>query len=271
MASGQTGSDENYTRTYSSMLRGPGETPRAEAAAPGERSSTSTEGPCQVAGSSPAGAAPSSLETLSRSFASSGSSWAMTTLGNGLYAAKHDEDALSVQEAELSMKRRIGTSEGDMLAVQANLASTYRALGREEQALRLKRDVYSGYLKLHGEERRETLIAANNFALSLVNLRRFKEAKKFMRKTLPVARRILGDNDEPVLRMRWCFARALYGDDDATLDDLRGAVATLEELERIARRVFGGAHPLKVEIERELRRSRAKLRARETPPTKGES
>ena len=119
-------------------------------------------------------------------------------------------------------------------------------------------------MKLYGEERRETLIAANNFALSLVNLRRFKEAKKFMRKTLPVARRVLGDNDEPVLRMRWCFARALYENEGATLDDLRGAVATLEELERIARRVFGGAHPLKVEIERELRRSRAKLRARES-------
>ena len=92
-----------------------------------------------------------------------------------------------------------------------------------------------------------------------------------MHKMVPVARRALGENEEATLRMRWCFARALYGDDDATLDDLRGAVATLEELERIARRVFGGAHPLKVEIERELRRSRAKLRARETPPTKGES
>ena len=70
---------------------------------------------------------------------------------------------------------------------------------------------------------------------------------------------------------RKLYARVLYRDPDATLDDLREVVATLEELERIARRVFGGAHPLKVEIERELRRSRAKLRARETPPTKGES
>ena len=70
------------------------------------------------------------------------------------------------------------------------------------------------------------------------------------------------------LALRKLYARVLYRDPDATLDDLREVVATLEELERIARRVFGGAHPLKVEIERELRRSRAKLRARETPPTK---
>ena len=36
----------------------------------------------------------------------------------------------------------------------------------------------------------------------------------------------------------------LYRADDATLDDLREAVATNEEIERIARRVFGETHPL---------------------------
>ena len=195
----------------------------------------------------------------------------MSMLGSGLYDAKHYEDAVSVQEAELSMKRRIGDSAGNLLVVQANLAVTYHRLKKYEQALSLKLDVYSGMLRLHGEEHHQTLGAALNYANTLLSLRRFEEAKALLRKTIPVTRRALGENEEATLRMRWCFARALYGDDDATLDDLRGAVATLEELERIARRVFGGAHPLKVEIERELRRSRAKLRARETPPTKGES
>ena len=51
-----------------------------------------------------------------------------------------------------------------------------------------------------------------------------------------------------------------------TLDDLREAVETLEEVERIARRVFGGAHLLTMKIEAELQKSRAALRARETPP-----
>ena len=54
-------------------------------------------------------------------------------------------------------------------------------------------------------------------------------------------------------------------DPDATLDDLREAVSTLEETERIARRVLGGAHPLTLNIEVALRQSRAALRARETP------
>ena len=61
------------------------------------------------------------------------------------------------------------------------------------------------------------------------------------------------------------YAKALCFDDAATLDDLREAVTTLEEIERIARRVLGGAHPLTMQVEKSLRISRAALRARETP------
>ena len=59
---------------------------------------------------------------------------------------------------------------------------------------------------------------------------------------------------------------ALYEDPATTLDGVREAATTLEEIERIARRVLGGAHPLTVEIEACLRKSRAVLRAREAPP-----
>ena len=54
-------------------------------------------------------------------------------------------------------------------------------------------------------------------------------------------------------------AMALYKDASATLDDLREAVTTLEDVERIARRVLGGAHPLTTGFERELRNARAVL------------
>ena len=65
--------------------------------------------------------------------------------------------------------------------------------------------------------------------------------------------------------MRWNFAKALYRDDSATLDDLREAVTEHEEIEPIARRVLGGAHPVTVDIEDQLRNARTVLRARETP------
>ena len=54
------------------------------------------------------------------------------------------------------------------------------------------------------------------------------------------------------------YAAALSQDRGATLDDLREAVTTLEELERIARRVLGGQHPLLVMIEDRLRNARAR-------------
>ena len=76
---------------------------------------------------------------------------AMTMLANGLTAVEHNEDALSVREAELSMRRRFGASVDELLIVQGNLACTYDRLGRHEEALNLRRDVYSRSLELLGE------------------------------------------------------------------------------------------------------------------------
>jgi len=195
----------------------------------------------------------------------------MRLLGNGLYNGGHYEDALSVQEAELATKLRLrneglGRPEESILVTQGNLAITYAMLGRRKEALHLRRDVYSGRLKLHGEEHFETFREACNYSAELVHAKRFENTKTLLLKTMPVARRVLGDSKDLTLKMRWIYARALYEDTAATLDDIREAVRMLEEIERIARRVFGGAHPLTEGIEIELRATRAALRARETPP-----
>ena len=50
-------------------------------------------------------------------------------------------------------------------------------------------------------------------------------------------------------------------DPDATLDDLREAVRTLEETERTARRVLGTSHPIAVRIGRALKKSRVAHKA----------
>ena len=107
--------------------------------------------------------------------------------------------------------------------------------------------------------------ASLNYASSLFCLTRFEDAKSLLRKTMPVARRVLGDSNDLTLTMRKVYARVLYMDGDATLDDLREAVKTLEELAPTARRVLGGANPITTDIECVLQRARAKLRAREAP------
>ena len=188
----------------------------------------------------------------------------MTELGNGLSAAYRQEDALSVQEAQLSMRRRLGMREELLLPVQSNLATTYSLVGRKEEALRMRRDVYFGYLKLKGEEGRETLTLANNYAMSLNGLQRFGDARSLLRKSIPVARRVLGEGHELTLKMRWNYALALYRDPGATLDDLSEAVATCEDAGRTARRVLGSARPLAHLIENSMREARALLDARDS-------
>jgi hypothetical protein len=188
---------------------------------------------------------------------------AMSVLAGGLLEANLYEDALSVQEARLSLMRRIGASEHNLLIIQGNLAVTYSKLGRLGEANRMLRDVYSGRLKLDGEEHVATLREASNYAISLSHLQRFGEAKSLLRKSMPVARRVLGENNDLTIRLRQTYAKSLYEDDAATLNDLREAVTMLVETARTARRVLGGAHPLVLDMERKLRDARAVLRARE--------
>ena len=205
---------------------------------------------------------------------------AMTQLGNGISNAEHNKDALNVREAELSMLLRVGASKDRLLAVQGNLATTYHSLGRLEEAFRLRRGVYSGNLKLYGEEHEETLSAANNYALALAKLQRSEEVKSLLRKTIPVARRVLGEDSTTTLVMRRAYAYTLYESyrDTGTtvqsrLDDLREALVTLSDSSLIAQRVLGGAHPLTVDIENRLGTVRAVhhaiLRFLETPPPGG--
>ena len=134
-------------------------------------------------------------------------------------------------------------------------------LGRREEASHVQRDVYFGFLKLRGEEHNDTFMAAINYASSLIDIERFEEARSLLRRTIPVARRVLGDGHRLTLKMRLLYAMALYRNDGAKLKDLREAVTALEETERTARRVLGGSHPTTRAIEGALRDARAALQA----------
>ena len=92
-------------------------------------------------------------------------------------------------------------------------------------------------------------------------------SKSLLRKTMPAARRVLGESNEVTLKMRWNYALTLYIDPAATLDDLRESVETLQETAKTIRQVYGGAHPMAVGIDLALRESRAALRARDTAPS----
>ena len=92
-----------------------------------------------------------------------------------------------------------------------------------------------------------------------MNLDRFEEVKSLMHKSIPIARRVLGESDEVTLKMRWICGQSLYRDNGATLDDLREAVTTLEETARLWTRVFGTAHPETPKVQGALDFAREKL------------
>ena len=156
-----------------------------------------------------------------------------------------------------------------MLSGQTNLAGTYHYLGRAEDALRVMEDAYLGRLKLNGEEDERTLLAANNHASYLLGLERFEEARSLLRKTIPVARRVLGESNQLTLKMRWQYARALSNDDSATLADHREAVETLEAVAKSWKRVFGDSHPETPRVQNALASAREKLARAASSESKG--
>ena len=72
-----------------------------------------------------------------------------------------------------------------------------------------------------------------------------------------------GMSPRPAVRMFYAIALIAPGlDTGAPLDDINEAETTLEEIERTARRVLGGAHPTTTEIEKAIELLRL-LRANE--------
>ena len=146
--------------------------------------------------------------------------------------------------------RRLVTSEGDLLATQSNIASTYEALGQPERALALRRENYTKRRVL-APEHPHTCIAAMNLANSLIILDLFADATALVNETLPIARRVCGDAHDITLGHRFALSRSIVLNPDATQEDLSGAKEELEGLLRTTRRVFGNSHP-RVELVRNL-------------------
>ena len=106
----------------------------------------------------------------------------------------------------------------------------------------MSRDVYSETLRLYDEESMDVLREANNYAMHLIDARRFKEAKKILRKRIPVARRVLGPEHDLTMSMREDLCRATL-DGDSAANEKREALRTLEDTVGLMRRVLGAQHP----------------------------
>ena len=78
--------------------------------------------------------------------------------------------------------------------------------------------------------------------MTLLQLKRFEEAKELLRKNIPVAQRVLGNDHDVTLSIREDLCRAtLSGQSSA--EEKREALQMLEDTVAVMRRVLGPAHP----------------------------
>jgi len=164
----------------------------------------------------------------------------------------------NAHEAEFATEKRVGALEEDILHTKANLAVCYSCLGRDEEALALRREIYARSLALGLSDHFSDVL---NLAVSLKVTQRYTEARSFMREQLPKARRALGAENDAFLRLRGIYANALRDDHGSSRDDVVEAVTIFEELASTTRRVYGEFHPFAKLIQHELMDAQEKLAA----------
>ena len=112
------------------------------------------------------------------------------------------------------------------------------------------------------------LLMALNLASALMdlNIGLFSEAKALCSEMHTKSRRLLGEEDDVTLSLRYSYAKSLVYNPAASLEELRLGVAVLEKIERTALRVFGPSHPRVSGVRATLREAR-RLSERDAEPS----
>ena len=128
----------------------------------------------------------------------------------------------------------------------------------------MERDITLERLKLDGEEHRETLTAAGNYATGPYRTRALRRSQVVAaQKTMPVARRILRKVMDSRSRCGGNYAQSLYKDDAHARRSPRGRDDARGDGTDRAAPCSVSAYPITTGIEHALQDARAALRARE--------
>ena len=128
------------------------------------------------------------------------------------------EEALPVLEATLALNLRYWShDERAILCAQSSLASCRSDLGRDDEALVLRREIYTRRVVTLGVSHERTILSGCSLSISLNKLRLYTESKTFTRdQLLPEARRSLGADHDLTLRSSQTLAHALCDDPQRT-------------------------------------------------------
>ena len=124
-------------------------------------------------------------------------------------------EALAIYEACLAEGQRRGDYEG-ILKFRSSIAICLEELGRSEEALRIKMEIYTQHVKILGTCHESTLIAALNLSQGLITNGNCTAAAKFLRDRMPEDRRVFEKEDVMMLRFRDNYALSLFKSKTAT-------------------------------------------------------
>ena len=147
---------------------------------------------------------------------------AMAALGNALRTSQRKE-ALPVLEANLALVRRYFSQSDDaILAAQTNIGSCLDELGRDEDALALKRAIFAKRAATVGVSHERTILAGSHLVVSLQRVHRWDEATALLRdQLLSVARRLLGADHDLSIALSLSLAVCLSDSPERTRYDPR--------------------------------------------------
>ena len=132
------------------------------------------------------------------------------------------------------------------------MAACYRKLGRHEEALAFKRDIYVRTCRLHGDRSENAFSNAIALVNSLWDAGRYDEALSLLRERAPAARDALGPDHRWTLWLARQLAKALANRGNE--GDVTAARTIIEDNLRRTRRVFGKSHPHTKEADLTMRR-----------------
>ena len=144
-----------------------------------------------------------------------------------------------------------------LLPGRHNIAVCLERLGRDEEALALRRECYTTSKRLNVPNG-DLYVDVLNLSKSLLDTHRHTEARSLLREQLPKARRALGPADDTLFKLRWNYALSLC-DTGASREDVLEATTLLEELSSTAQRVYGPSNPVAAGVKRDLAHARRKL------------
>jgi len=147
----------------------------------------------------------------------------MARLGVALSQSGRRAEALPVLEAKLALNRRYWSHDvQNILDAQSNVSTCLAELGRHNEALVLKREVYARRVATVGVSDKRTLLDGLNLSQHFLRPGLWAEGITLLRDhLLPTARRSLGSDDDITLCLNTNLAAAFSNNPECTRGDLR--------------------------------------------------